>query len=94
MPKGNNYYGKDISESGFPNKAVTAAWYSGKTAKTATGSDPESWYHNGTYARIADLNRNITEWVSGLSLNNGEIQIITNNDTADWSNSCAANSTK
>ncbi len=43
---------------------------------TATGSGPFTWYHNHDLAGIADLVGNLREWVSGLRLVNGEIQVI------------------
>lgn len=91
MPKGNNNYGKDISET--LTKAIPATKGSdGKTNKVLTGSGNADWYHDGTYAGIADLNGNVWEWVSGLCLVNGEIQIFADNDAADWNNSISADS--
>lgn len=94
MPKGNNYYGKDVSETSLPPKAAPASKNSsGNTAATLTGSGRESWYHDGTFAGIADLNGNVWEWNSGTRLVNGEIQIIANNDAANQSNSALSSST-
>lgn len=94
MPKGNNYYGKDISEIDFPQKAIPAMSESdGTIVHTFTGSGPESWYHDGTFAGISDLNGNVWEWSSGLRLVYGEIQILANNDAADWNNSVSPEST-
>lgn len=75
MPHGNNNYGQDYShtyEKGVP--ALKDG--NGAILRTATGSGPASWYHNWDMSGIADLNGNVWEWVSGLRLNNGEIQII------------------
>lgn len=44
--------------------------------RTATGSGPVTWYHDGTPAGIADLCGNCWEWVAGMRIVNGEIQII------------------
>lgn len=49
---------------------------------TATGSGPKDWFHNNDFSGIADLNGNVYEWVGGVRLNSGEIQIIANNDAA------------
>lgn len=88
MPKGNNNYGKDISENNLPQKAIAATRNSDGTINhILTGSGPESWYHNGTFSGIADLNGNVWEWISGVRLNDGEIQIIENNDAADCGDS-------
>ncbi len=82
MPRGNNNYGTDIS----------AAWEKGKktysddgvrTCRVATGSGPKGWAHDNSNEGIFDLNGNVNEWVGGLRLNNGEIQILRDNNAAD-----------
>ena len=93
VPKGNNNYGKDISETKLPQKAIAVTYGSdGKINKVLSGSGPASWYHDGTFSGIADLNGNIHEWCSGLRLVDGEIQILANNDAADFNNSVSAES--
>lgn len=92
MPKGNNNYGKDVSEINLPQKAVTCYYQNGKNATVLTGSGRESWYHDGTFAGITDLNGNVYEWCSGVRLVDGEIQILTNNDAADKNNLCTTDS--
>lgn len=74
MPHGNNNYGQDTAfthEKGVPTYKSGATIY-----RTATGSGPVSWYHNYDSSGIADLNGNVWEWVSGMRLNDGEIQIV------------------
>lgn len=44
--------------------------------RTATGSGPVTWNHDGSPAGIADLCGNCWEWVSGMRIVDGEIQII------------------
>lgn len=93
VPKGNNYFGKDTSEVNIPQKAIAASMdSSGKINRVLTGSGRESWFHDGTFAGIADINGNTQEFVSGLRLNNGEILIIPNNDAADCNNSISFDS--
>lgn len=93
VPKGNNNYGKDISESGLPQQAVPATYSNnGKINITLTGSGSSSWFHNGTFSGISDLNGNIWEWCSGFRIFNGEFQILENNNAADWNNSVSADS--
>lgn len=93
MPKGNNNYGKDISETNLPQNAIPSTYYNdGKIDHILTGSGPESWYSNGKFSGISDLNGNIWEWVSGLRIVNGEIHILENNDASDWNNSVSADS--
>lgn len=83
MPKGNNNYGKDVTEANLPQKAILVKYTSGNNIHTLTGSGRESWYHDGTFAGIADLNGNVAERVSGLRLLDGEINIIADNDAAN-----------
>ena len=76
MPHGNNNYGADHAhphEKGVPSSPLDT---SGRVCRTATGSGPATWYHNYDMSGIADLNGNVWEWVSGLRMVDGEIQII------------------
>jgi hypothetical protein len=75
-PTGNNNSGCNLTypqQRGIP---------SGDTGLCLTGSGPKEWYHDGTYEGIADLIGNGVEWVSGLQMLNGEIQIIPYNNAA------------
>lgn len=49
--------------------------------RTLTGSGPLTWRHDGSAWGIADMAAP-WQWVAGLRLVNGEIQIIPNNDAA------------
>ncbi len=53
-----------------------------KAAKTLTGSGPDSWNHDYSPFGIADLNGNVFDWISGVRVMDGEIQIIPDNDSA------------
>lgn len=92
MPKGNNNYGKDASESGY--KAIPAPGVndSGRTARVLTGTGPVSWSHDGTLEGIWDLNGNIWEWMGGLRTVKGEVQVLANNNAADLDHSQSASS--
>jgi hypothetical protein len=90
QPRGNSNYGasSDVpSEVGIPaTKETTGAL---RTLSTKTGASFPAWYHNGDLSGIDGLCGNVWSWCSGLRLNNGEINIIANNDvalpTADFS---------
>ena len=75
MPRGNNNYGQDHAyphEKGVPTSFET----DGRPARTATGSGPVTWNHNWQADGITDLNGNVWDWVAGMRLVMGEIQII------------------
>lgn len=74
MPRGNNNYGADHAYG--HEKGVPTYYESGKIARCATGSGPNTWNHNWMPDGIADLNGNVWEWCAGMRLVNGEIQII------------------
>ena len=93
MPKGNNDYGKDRTETGCI--AIPASYRSdGRVTRVLTGTGPKTWSHNGEVDGIYDLNGNVYEWIGGYRTVDGEIQIIPNNDAADPQNSQDSNSNK
>lgn len=82
MPKGNNNYGKDTSETVY--RAIPMAKDgSNRTTRVATGTGPLAWSHDGTPSGIWDLNGNVNEWVGGIRTVYGELQILANNNAAD-----------
>lgn len=85
MPYGNNngeygdYY--NTLDKGAP-MPICDDGYGDDVPYTATGSGPKNWFHNNDFSGIADLNGNVCEWVGGLRLNAGEIQVIPDNNAA------------
>ncbi len=84
MPRGNTDHGKSHSMPHETGRSDGSRIY--------TGSGPASWRHNGLPHGIADLTGNTAEWLGGLRLNEGEIQILPNNDAADNTKSQSADS--
>ena len=84
MPRGNNNFGRDIDaphETGIPCRPRDA---DGRVLAVATGSGPNSWYHDHNAATgIADLNGNVAEWCGGLRIVSGELQIIPHANAMD-----------
>jgi hypothetical protein len=85
QPKGNNYYGREYYDPATAEYyGVPVYIYDSKIARTAAGTGPISWMHDGSPWGVSDLNGNVTEWVAGFRQVAGEIQIILNNDAADY----------
>lgn len=86
LPLGNNNYGKDTSESNYRAIPSMPRDSSNRIQRIATGTGPLTWYHDKTLGGIADLNGNVNEWLGGIRLVWGELQILANNDAADPDN--------
>jgi hypothetical protein len=80
MPHGNNNYGGDVTYT--YEKGQEAAKDGTRTGRTFTGSGPATWGHDHTQFGIQDMNGNVWEWLGGMRLNDGEIQIIPYNNAA------------
>lgn len=81
-PRGNNSYGAD---TGRTSERGQASYMSSATqvGRTATGTGPVAWSHDGSPYGVFDLNGNVWEWVGGMRLNVGEIQVLQDNNAAD-----------
>lgn len=91
MPHGNNNYGKDVDHT--YETGVVVHMDGANPGRTATGSGPATWYHDGTFEGIADMNGDVWEWQDGARYNSGEINIVKDADcmlaTSDMSASSA-----
>ena len=96
MPKGNNQFGRDITET----EQIALTTYvlpvgdanAGKVGRVATGSGPLTWSDTGNLDGIWDLNGNVWEWIAGVRLVKGELQVIRDNDAAANDANLAADS--
>lgn len=91
LPYGNNNYGKDTRETNY--KAIRTSMDGANTGRVATGTGPLTWSHDRTPSGIWDLNGNVNEWLGGLRLVKGELQIMANNNAADSDHPQSAAST-
>lgn len=79
VPRGNTNYGSAYGaaqEKGVPSYMYQPT----QVGRTAAGSGPATWYHDLTTTGIADLVGNVWEWLAGMRLVNGEIQVIPYSD--------------
>ena len=81
LPFGNNDVGKDVREDAVVAK-LSYRDEERSIYRTATGTGPVTWSHNHREDGIYDLNGNVWEWVGGLRLVFGEVQILSDNNGA------------
>lgn len=92
MPKGNNNYGKDTTETAYVAIPSMARDSSNRIQRVATGTGPVTWSDTGDISGIWDLNGNVWEWVAGIRLVYGELQVIPYNNAAEASCDTSATS--
>ncbi|MBX5339492.1 hypothetical protein [Vibrio parahaemolyticus] len=89
QPRGNTEYGRSHSnknEFGRRTDGRVPDDRSG-SARTLTGSGPETWRHDGTVFGVADMVGNVWEWVDGMKMSNGQFIVAdyTGQPEAEWS---------
>lgn len=95
QPHGNTSYGKDDRNPAITGRCYTLNQFgvSSDQARWLTGSGGRLTAHNHDVSGVFDLSGNIWEWVGGLRLKDGEIQILENNNAGNASADMTLNST-
>ena len=93
VPRGNTNWGRSYTH---PHEKGITSYIDGSHdgGRTAAGSGPVTWSHDHSPAGIFDLCGNVWEWVSGMRLMDGEIQIIPYGNAMKSTCSMAAGSTE
>lgn len=82
LPRGNTSYGRHHIHT-YEHGVVTYRYGDpAADGRVAAGSGPVSWAHNGSPDGIFDLCGNVWDWIAGLRLLNGQLQVIPDNDSA------------
>lgn len=84
LPLGNNSRGQDIGEG--DDMAIMTTYDSDGVHRVATGTGPMTWSHDRNLEGIWDMNGNVWEWLGGIRLVWGELQILAHNDAVDVDN--------
>jgi len=91
IPHGNTRYGADVyhphetaveAQGELYERDIVTQERPDAPERTLSGTSPASWSHDGTDFGIFDLTGNLWDYVSGLRIVDGEIQIIPDNDSA------------
>jgi hypothetical protein len=93
IPRGNTNWDKSY-EAGYERGVNTYIDGEHKGGRIATGTGPKTWYTDYDTSGIADLCGNVWEWVSGMRIVNGEIQIIPTGSAIKLDCNMGANSTE
>ena len=85
QPYGNTNWGKDDRDPSITGRCYTLSAFgtSSDQARWLTGSGGVKTSHNFEASGVYDLAGNVWKWLGGMRVNNGEIQIMANNNAAD-----------
>ena len=94
QPYGNTNYGRDDRDLSIVGRCYTLNQFgvSSDQARWLTGSGGIKTSHNHQLDGVFDLSGNVWEWVGGLRLKDGEIQILADNNAANPSADMTLNS--
>ena len=94
QPYGNTNYGRDDRDPSIVGRCYTLNQFgvASDQARWLTGSGGIKTSHNGQADGVFDLAGNVWEWTGGLRLNNGEINILADNNAADTTKDQTLNS--
>ena len=82
LPRGNNMLGYDVHEKERTAR-ISYCDEEGGVCRVATGTGPLTWSHNGGADGVWDLNGNVWEWMGGIRLVYGELQLLSENCGVD-----------
>ncbi len=84
VPRGNSNFGRDFQAT--HERGILVPGNNGESTtsemRTYTGSGRDTWSHDHSAFGVFDLNGNIWDFVSGLRIVDGEIQVIPDNNSA------------
>lgn len=85
QPYGNTNYGRDDRDPSITGRCYTLNQFAASSdqARWLTGSGGIKTSHNHQADGVFDLNGNVWQWVGGLRLRDGEIQILADNNAAN-----------
>ncbi|MCX9579864.1 carboxypeptidase-like regulatory domain-containing protein [Vibrio cholerae] len=89
QPRGNTEFGRSHSNKNEFGRRTDGRVPDDRagSARTLTGTGPETWRHDGTVFGIADMVGNVWEWVDGMKMVNGQFVVAdyTGQPEAEWS---------
>lgn len=89
QPRGNTEHGRSHSSKNEFGRRTDGRVPDDRngSARTLTGTGPETWRHDGTVFGIADMVGNVWEWVDGMKMVDGQFIVAeyTGQPEAEWS---------
>lgn len=86
--RGNTHYGRHHVQTTEYGIGVISS--GDRYGRTLTGSGPNSWSHDGTPFGVFDMVGNVSKWVGGFRIVNGELQVLPQGNAAGTLRTLAA----